>query len=304
MKLSQEQRQHFDENGYLIVKQALTDADLDPVINEYEAHINRRAQQLHKEGKLSQLHAEQDFATRLASICQENKEIYPELDIMRLRGKAAFEFLGNDNLLDLVEDFVGPEIICSPIQHLRPKLPTNLAVDGHPENTHIAPWHQDAGVTWAEADGYFILTVWVPLVDATPENGCLQIIPRIHGSGLKKHQTDALLGTSIIPEEMPDQKPLDLPMQKGDVLFMHKEIPHRSLPNLSDTVRWSMDLRYQKTGTPTGRPFHPEFTVRSRANPESVLTDHQEWSHRWETALQQSTGVHQHRWPVNEAAAN
>jgi predicted alpha/beta hydrolase family esterase len=59
-----------------------------------------------------------------------------------------------------------------------------------------------------------------------------------------------------------------------------------------------MDLRYQKTGTPTGRPFHPEFVVRSREDPASVLTDHAAWCRMWEVGLRQAkeAGVSLHRW--------
>ena len=71
----------------------------------------------------------------------------------------------------------------------------------------------------------------------------------------------------IIAEEMPQIAQLTLPMDKGDVLLMDKQTPHRSTPNNADMVRWSMDLRYQQTGTPTGRPFHPDFVARSRSNP-------------------------------------
>ena len=103
-----------------------------------------------------------------------------------------------------------------------------------------------------------------------------------------------------LEEAMPDVEPLTLPMEKGDVLLMNKEIPHRSTPNNTDTVRWSMDLRYQKTGTPTGRPFYPDFVVRSRSNPDSVLTDHGEWARMWEEALaaEASRGAKHHRWEV------
>ena len=63
-------------------------------------------------------------------------------------------------------------------------------------------------------------------------------------------------------------------------------------------MRWSADLRYQKTGTPTGRPFHPEFVVRSRSNPASVLTDHAAWCRMWEEGLRgaKEAGVSLHRW--------
>ena len=66
-------------------------------------------------------------------------------------GRRTFEFLHNDNLMDLVEGLVGPEIICSPIQHLRPKLPSRLVAGYHSGASHVAAWHQDAGVTMEDA---------------------------------------------------------------------------------------------------------------------------------------------------------
>ena len=131
-----------------------------------------------------------------------------------------------------------------------------------------------------EADPVFILTVWIALAEATPENGCMQIIPGVQGQGLL-HRSSATLS----PEEMPEEEPVTLPMSRGDVLLMHKEIPHRSFPNRSDTIRWSIDLRFQATGTPTGRSYWPDFPVRSAADPSSVLTDYEAWSGMWIAAL-------------------
>lgn len=296
MKLSQAQLHRFEEEGFLIVEDALSDSDLEPVISEYERYIDLRAQELAAQGKISSNFDGESFVRRLACICEQNKEIYSELDIMEMRGAASFEFLRNDNLLDLVECFVGQEITCSPIQHIRAKLPTDLAVDSTAESTHVAPWHQDAGVTWEEADPYFILTVWIPFVDAGPDNGCLQIVPRAHRTGLRRHETYPSTGTTIVAQDMPSQEPLALPMRKGSVLFLHKQTPHCSTPNRSNGVRWSADLRYQETGTPTGRPFRPEFVVRSRSNPDSVLTDHGTWCRLWEDALANSSGINLHRW--------
>ena len=103
-------------------------------------------------------------------------------------------------------------------------------------------------------------------------------------------------GTKIRGAVLPRVHPITLPMSPGSILLMHNHLPHRSTRNQSQTVRWSMDLRYQKTGTPTGRPFHPEFVARSRANPQSELTDYDEWCRQWETALAESQGVRIHRW--------
>lgn len=296
MQLTVEQKSAFEEQGFLLVEGALTDDDIDPVINEYTSYIDLRARDLYNEEKISSLYDDQPFTRRLAHICREFSDIYHEMDIMHFRGRECFNFLLNKNLIDLVECIVGPEITCSPIQHIRPKLPEGATPPG--ADAHVVPWHQDAGVTWEEADPHFILTVWLPLVESTPENGCLEIIPRVHGSGLWKHSSKPGVGTTIADEVMPKSESVPLPMKKGDVLFMHKEIPHRSGRNFSDDIRWSMDLRYQASGTPTGRPFHPEFIVRSALNPESVSSDHEVWCQKWEEALKESSqsGLRAHRW--------
>ena len=191
-------------------------------------------------------------------------------------------------ILDYVEDLIGPNFYQWGGQFFLKE----------PKDGSVVPWHQDAGVTWEEADPYFILTVWLPLVNSTVENGCLEIMPRVHGDGLWEHSSKPGIGTTIPDDLMPSAESLLLPMKKGDVLLMHKEIPHRSGRNGSDGIRWSMDLRYQATGTPTGRPFHPEFVVRSSSNPQSVLQEYDVWCRRWKNALKDSreSGVNAHRW--------
>ena len=192
MQLNTAQIAQFEEEGYLLLRGVLADTDLDPVIAEYEHHIDRRARELLAAGKISTLYADEPFNRRLASICRECNEIYSNLDIMHFRGRASFEFLRNDNLLDIVEGLVGSEITCSPVQHTRAKLPEGLTPSGG--DPHIAPWHQDAGAYVEEADPHFVLTVWLPLSAASPENGCMQIIPRVHSKGAPTALDRAWLG--------------------------------------------------------------------------------------------------------------
>jgi ectoine hydroxylase-related dioxygenase (phytanoyl-CoA dioxygenase family) len=277
----------------LVAEGVVTDDDLAPVIAEYEAWIEERARQLHREGKIHDLAAEAGFAHRFARLYAQSREISDGMDVMQLRGPATFAFLRNPNLLDAVECLVGPEITCSPIQHIRAKPPA--ASSGEGVGFYNVPWHQDIGVTWEEADASEIVTCWLALVDATVANGCMEVLPRVWKRGYLEHQAGPG-GAAIKPEALPaNVAPRPVPVRKGGVIFMHRCTPHRSTPNYSDAVRWSLDLRYQPSGTPTGRPFHPDFVARSRAHPESVLTDHAEWSRRWVEALETSRGIRAHR---------
>ncbi|MEZ4620482.1 MAG: phytanoyl-CoA dioxygenase family protein [Caldilineaceae bacterium] len=251
--LTSSQRADFERDGYLLLEDWLTAADLAPVIAEYDTYIACRAQELYAAGLLTETYEQLSFTQRLAAISAQSGLLYPELDIMHLRGRAMFAFLHHPMVLDLAEALIGPELICSPIQHVRPKLPSGLTPRG--SDPHVVHWHQDAGVAWAEADPYFILTMWIPLVDATPENGCLRVVPGVHQAGLLPHRTKRGTGTAIHGDLLAGKPIVTVPARKGSVVLMHKHTPHSSGRNTSDGVRWSMDLRYQATGTATGRPF-------------------------------------------------
>jgi phytanoyl-CoA hydroxylase len=293
MQLAEEQVRAFREDGVVVVEDVVTEADFAPVIAEYETWIDRRAHALYDEGKIQDLAEDADFAHRFARLYAQSREIATGMDVMYLRGPATFAFLRNPNLLDAVECLVGPEITCSPIQHIRAKPPA--AVSGEGAGFYNVPWHQDIAVTWEEADESEIVTCWLALVDATVENGCMEVLPGVLKRGYLEHQAGAG-GAAVKPEALPeDVTPRPVPVRKGGVVFMHRCTPHRSTPNYSDCVRWSLDLRYQPTGTPTGRPFHPDFVVRSRAHPENVLTDAAEWSRRWVEALENAKGIRAHR---------
>jgi phytanoyl-CoA hydroxylase len=292
MRLTEEQVKTFQENGVLIAEGVVTDDDLAPVIAEYEAWIDAKARALHAEGKITELAEGQDFAHRFATLYAQSKDIASGMDIMFMRGPAIFNFLRNTNLLDAVECLVGPEILCNPIQHIRAKAPASSTGEG--TNFYNVPWHQDMAVTWDEADNSNIVTCWLALVDATVENGCMEVLPGVFKTGYLTHQPGDG-GANIKPEVLPEIQPLVAEVKKGGIVFMHRCTPHRSTPNRTDSVRWSLDLRYQAVGTPTGRPFHPEFVARSAAHPETALTDHAEWSRRWVEALANAKGIQAHR---------
>ena len=139
-------------------------------------------------------------------------------------------------------------------------------------------WHQYQSVVSKAADNTEMLTVWIAMTDATRENGCMKLVPFSHRNGIAQHCEgkipEALLGeVQHYPE-----------MKAGDVLFMHRCMMHGSLPNQSDGVRISFDLRYLPIGQPTGRDWVPGFVARSHVHPETELSVPQEWERLWHEA--------------------
>ncbi len=291
MKLNDQQLQHFDTEGYLIVEDLFNDDDLQPVIDDVSGEIDRLANELVASGDLSQTYAEKDFMSRLTAINEETDVILKAVISGQLATSGIFGLLTNPKLLDAVESLVGPEIIAASAYRLRPKLPYL--------DSGVVPWHQDSAFFEPYCDTSLILTVWIPLVDATAERGCLQVVPRQHkGEIVPHHLPEGSHGglLKIVSDDFPSDAVVTTPVPKGGALLLTNRTPHRSIENSSDVIRWSMDLRYQTASLPTNFElpdgelfFHPDdtsapvacyppeadFLVRSEKRPESVVTNWQ-----------------------------
>ena len=121
----------------------------------------------------------------------------------------------------------------------------------------------------------------------------MQALPGIFRDGYLRHLKEG--GTTIDPALMPNVEPISLASHKGDVVFMNRFTPHRSLPNNSDKCRWSLDLRYQTTGHHSGRTAHPDFVVRSQRDPSSVMDSYEDWCAAWIDAFENPRGMAGHR---------
>lgn len=310
--------QQLDERGYVVVEGVLDpERDLRPVLDEYEGVLDRVAQQLLEEGRVAGTHAGLPFGERLIRLSRESgRSLSRYFDISLPQsgirtdtpihlGPACFRLLTNPRLLDLAEQILGPEISVSPVGHVRTKLPEHTLPGGGDGMTARVPWHQDNGVVLPEADESRILTVWLPLNEATLENGCLQVIPTPRTQELIEHCPTGPGGPHI-PDAALRRAPVPLPMRPGSVLLMHSRTIHSSLENrTTDQVRISMDLRYQPPEEPTGRPMFPSFVARSRSHPGREVRDPAAWSRMWLDArdrLAEDRPTAFNRWDPNSPA--
>src|SRR5919199_2058593 len=274
--------ERFEEEGYLVVEDVLDlERDLAPVVREYEALLDAEIVRRHAEGQLPSTYGDLPFVQRLAAfLTAGGKGAYQALDIsLPLKnatddtpihlGPAVFNLLSSPRLIDVVEQFVGPEVLSNPIQHVRIKPPESLLPADFQQGSLVGrtDWHQDQGVALPEVDETEMLTVWLAITDATVENGCLCVVPGSHKGGLATHCPASPGSTRIglhIPDEIRGTSYTPVPLKRGGALFLHRRTMHASLRNLSGGARWSFDLRYQPAGQPTGRPWFPSFVVRSR----------------------------------------
>ena len=266
----------FAEQGYLVVESALPESDLAPLITAVSEVVNTRAIELYKEGVISDTYEEMPFERRWHAVlkaCGRENEVFGWHTLVF--SEALFNLITHQKVLDVLESLIGSDIQFNGDFWVRPKLPN--------EKLTTLPWHQDSAYM-PDTENDTHLTVWLPLVDVKLENGPLQFLPGSHKSGLQTyHRVPG--ETFAVPVLSPTSSDTDidtLEMQRGDLLVFNNLVFHRSLVNHSDSIRWSTDFRFSRTGTPLNGLWHEAIacSVRERER-KQCPTSWQMWRAQW-----------------------
>jgi ectoine hydroxylase-related dioxygenase (phytanoyl-CoA dioxygenase family) len=179
-------------------------------------------------------------------------------------------------LVDIVRQLTGSDVVLGhPVFNARPKLPG--------QQLTVVPWHQDSAYFGPETERSLILTCWIPLVPTDAENGGMQVLPGSHRLGLREHHTEKAEGRFLEAGEgalgEAQDNAVTCVMEPGDVLLLHNLTFHRSLPNVTDGIRWSIDIRYLRDGDHPGGIYweDPEarWVIRSDTEP---VTSPERWT--------------------------
>lgn len=167
--------------------------------------------------------------------------------------------VGDDRLLDIAEQFIGPDIALFASQYIcKPPF------DGRP-----VLWHQD-GSYWP-LKPMEVVTLWLAVDDSLPENGCLRVIPGTHTLDLKeKHarkDVANVLETEVDPAYVDESKAVDLVLRSGGVSIHHTSSIHGSNANHSPLRRCGLTIRYIPTTTRivSDSPWPSAFLLRGKA---------------------------------------
>ena len=202
----------YERDGYVIFRNVL-DAGLIAQASQHVDWLQQRHPELRGEDLGHELVARDPFWVRLVS---------------------------DDRLLDIAEQFVGPDIalfashyICKPPHSGRPVL-----------------WHQD-GAYWP-LEPMEVVTLWLAIDESTPANGGLRVIPGSHLGDLHelrpRADIDSVLGSESATE-VTESLAVDLTMSPGDVEVHHPAIMHGSAANTSAKRRCGLTIRYIPTST-------------------------------------------------------
>ncbi len=171
--------------------------------------------------------------------------VRPEsMDVPHFQHPELFEWLFADEILDLVEPILGPDIalfashfICKPRG-----------------NGQRVPWHEDSHYWSTMISPMEVVTVWLAIDPSTTENGCMRIIPRTHNTGKQGFSDYDLLtpGEAVFNDEIKaaqrnQGKPVAIELEANQCSLHDGRIIHGSEPNLSTKRRCGYTMRYIST---------------------------------------------------------
>ncbi len=229
--LTAEQRQHYDDQGWLLLRGLFSAAELAPWLQRLDDIITGKVP---RPGTMLVM---KDVMIAKGRV-QAAQPQHAIAKLQDLQDDAVFStYLAHEKLLDVVENFCGPNI----------KTVHNMLINKPPGVDGRHPLHQDLlYFPFRPADR--IVATWTAMERVNRENGCLAVIPGSHKNGLLEHGdiadghdiNRAYFGAKNIDL---DQR-IHVEMEAGDVLFFHPILLHGSGRNRSQGCRRAISAHY------------------------------------------------------------
>ena len=156
--VTEEQARAFDEQGFFVLEDAFDAETVDAVGRGDRARSTSRCSSSCASSPTGRL--------SLAGVDTVSIALHLVGSPPALR-----EFCASPLFADLCHDLIGPDV----------RLYWDQAVYKQPHGAEPVLWHQDNGYTYVEPQAY--LTCWVAITDATPDNGCVWVLPGVHRAG-------------------------------------------------------------------------------------------------------------------------
>ena len=166
------------------------------------------------------------------------------MDVPHFLDPRLFEWLFDEQVLDLVESLIGPDIalysshfLCKP------------SGDGK-----RVPWHEDSAYWGKTFDRMEVCTVWLAIDPSDAGNSAMQVIPGTHlgKGGYSEYAPVPDLERSVFKEEIKPHlydatRAVTCDLKRGEASMHHAKLMHGSKANTSDRRRCGYTMRYVST---------------------------------------------------------
>ncbi len=227
-------KQQFNEEGFVLLKNYL---DKDIITEIYTDARKIFAQQIKRvTGKTVDIDDRDTFEKAMFEFFEKDFNAFVNTG-KTVQHTFSLHKLGVSPVLGSLLQEVG---LANPIIGARPAMQFNsrfLSKDG---SKH---WKLDAHQDWRTGQGSLdSAVIWFPMVDAGADIGALQVIPGSHKIGLKESSTSGYQGG--ITADLNENAFVQTSFEVGDILIFSAFLIHQSGNNITDKIRWSVQLRY------------------------------------------------------------
>jgi len=226
--LTAEQRAFYEKNGYVLVPNQFSEAELAEMRTEVDGMMVRAD----NGGK--NLNA--TWGGNYLSDEDRKKLTVASIHNVQYQSAAFAKLLVDDRLTEVVADIVGPNVqLHHTKMHAKP-----------PEKGAPFPMHQDH--PYFQHEKHTMMAAILHLDDSTEENGCLCVVPGSFKKGPLQHTDKNYLPVEQYP--LSDATPC--PAKAGDILLFSYLTIHGSGVNKSDRMRRIVLIQFR---SPEDRPL-------------------------------------------------
>lgn len=193
-------------------------------------------------------------------LAQKGKKLSDELDTPHFRDPRLLQFLLSDEVLDLVEPLIGPNIA----------LWSSHFICKDPYTGRPTPWHEDSAYWNGRISAYDrIITVWLALDRSTMKNGCMRVIPGTHNNGFSEYE-DVNAAENTFDRQikhLDDSLAVPFELEPGECSLHDARIIHGANANSSPFRRCGYTMRYLSTAAtvyPEKNPGHQIWLARGK----------------------------------------
>jgi len=209
--LTENQRQFFEEEGYLVIENLLTAEEIDYYSHIYDAFLDNS---ISSEGFRSDLSGSEKTSIEKITQIMVPSRLHPELLHKPLHKKTlqiARELLGDDMDLDF-----------------------DMLINKAPHTSAETPWHQDAAY-WINMPDTRAVSCWVAIDRAFLDNGCMWYTPKSHKGEILPHFQIGMKGA--LKCDGSEQGSVFVELEPGSCILHHGRTLHYSRGNTTDLNR-------------------------------------------------------------------
>jgi hypothetical protein len=203
-----------------------------------------------------------------------------DLDVPHYAYPELFQWLFSDEVLDMIEPFVGPDIALWSSHFICKPAGKGKAV----------PWHEDSAYWKGMLEPQEVVTVWLAVDPSSRENGCMRVIPGTHDNGFSEYEPvdreSHVFGSRVRRDQMDEAKAVDLELAPGEFHLHHAKLIHGSNANTSTRRRCGYTMRYMSTRVKfyedARRMRHQIYLARGRDHAGNRYGDP---TRRWEEGI-------------------